>query len=130
MIKKRKSNVEFYFESVYYFYLILCYLVSNSDEIKMEYSTPTGITNLQFNPDKYPHATLKAFNEFIEQYEFRYIAQYPVPPKNAVDNEVEKWKANHRNEEISNDTIETIHKEWVSKDKVRKLLHFFSIVHL
>ena len=26
-------------------------------------STGTGITSLQFNPDKHPHATLKAFNE-------------------------------------------------------------------
>ena len=29
-------------------------------------------------------APLKAFGEFIEQYKFRYIAQYPVPPKNAI----------------------------------------------
>ena len=29
-------------------------------------------------------APLKAFGEFIEQYKFRYIAQYPVAPKNAI----------------------------------------------
>ena len=29
-------------------------------------------------------APLKAFCEFIEQYKFRYIAQYPVAPKNAI----------------------------------------------
>ena len=91
----------------------------------MDYSTPTGITSLQFNPDKYPHATLKAFNEFIEQYEFCYIAQYPVPPKNAIDNEIEKWQANSRNKELTNEVVENIRQEWISKDKVRKLLGFF-----
>ena len=35
---------------------------------------PRGTQNLQFNPDQFPHATLKAFNEFIEQYEVRYEA--------------------------------------------------------
>ena len=40
-------------------------------------STEAGISPLQFNPDKHPHATLKAFNDFIGQFEFRYNAQYP-----------------------------------------------------
>ena len=35
-------------------------------------STAVGIPTLQFDPDRYPHATLKAFNDFIEQFEFRY----------------------------------------------------------
>ena len=39
------------------------------------YSVTRGIATLQFNPDRHPHATLKAFNEFMEQYEFRCIAQ-------------------------------------------------------
>ena len=50
----------------------------------MEFDIATalrGIQNLQFNPDRFPHATLKAGNEFIEQYEFRYEAQYPEPPR-------------------------------------------------
>ena len=34
-------------------------------------TTPRGTQNLQFNPDRFPHATLKAFNEFIDQCEFR-----------------------------------------------------------
>ena len=45
----------------------------------MEFDTATtlrAIQNFQFNPDRLPHATLKAFNEFIEQYKFRYEAQY------------------------------------------------------
>ena len=36
--------------------------------------SPRGIPNLQFDPDKHPHATLKAFNDFVEQYGFRYEA--------------------------------------------------------
>ena len=35
----------------------------------MEFDTATtlrGIQNLQFNPDRFPHATLKAFNELIQ----------------------------------------------------------------
>ena len=58
--------------------------VSNGDEIKMDsdnYSVTRGITIFQFNPDRHRHVTLKAFNELIEQYEFRYITQHPVPPK-------------------------------------------------
>ena len=31
-------------------------------------TTPRGIQNLQLNPGRFPHATLKAFNKFIEQY--------------------------------------------------------------
>ena len=30
-------------------------------------TTPCGKQNLQFNRDRFPHAILKAFNEFIEQ---------------------------------------------------------------
>ena len=31
-------------------------------------TTPRGLQNLQLNPGRFPHATLKAFNKFIEQY--------------------------------------------------------------
>ena len=31
-------------------------------------TTPRGIQNLQLNSGRFPHATLKAFNKFIEQY--------------------------------------------------------------
>ena len=54
----------------------------------MEFGTgtaPRGIQNLQFNPDRFPHATLKAFSEFIEQCEFWYEAQYPEPLKHAIE---------------------------------------------
>ena len=68
---------------------------------KMEFNTtttPRGIQNLQFNLDRFPHATLKAFNEFIEQYEFRYEAQYPEPPKHAIEACITKWTATTKKE--------------------------------
>ena len=53
-------------------------------------TTPRGIQNLQFNPDRFRHATLKAFNEFNE---FQYEAQYPEPPKHAIEACIAKWTA-------------------------------------
>ena len=50
-----------------------------------------------FNSDRHPHATLKAFNEFIEQYEFCYIARYPIPPKNSMYSVIEKRQSQNRN---------------------------------
>ena len=57
--------------------------------------TPRGVRSLHFDPDKHTHCVLKAFNEFVEQYEFRYKAQYPFPPKHAIDNEISVWKSDH-----------------------------------
>ena len=93
-------------------------------------STAVGIPSLQFDPDKYPHATLKAFNDFIEQFEFRYNAQYPEPSKNAIDNAILKWKVSNNNRELTEKDIDTIRNEWISKDKIRKLLGFFSSLRL
>ena len=56
-------------------------------------TTPHGMQNLQFNPDRFTHATLKTFNKFTEQYEFRYEAQYPEPPKHAIETCITKWTA-------------------------------------
>ena len=49
-------------------------------------------------PNRFPHATLKAFNEFIEQYEFRYEAQYPEPSKHAIEACITKWTATTKKE--------------------------------
>ena len=72
-------------------------------------TTPRGIQNLQFNPDRFLHATLKAFSEFIEQYEFRYEAQYPEPPKHAIEACITKWTATAKKEHTHTD-IEFIKK--------------------
>ena len=44
--------------------------------------------SLQFNPDKYPYATLKPLNNFIEQFEFRYNIQNSKSSRNTVENEI------------------------------------------
>ena len=92
-------------------------------------TTPRGIQNLQFSPDRFPHATLKAFNEFIEQYEFRYEAQYPEPPKHANEACSTKWTATINEEPIYTD-MEFIKNTWISKDKVKKVLGFFATARL
>ena len=87
-------------------------------------------SSVQFNPDDYPHATLKAFNEFIEQYEYRYEAQYPDPPKHAIENAVASWKVEHEDNNPSAEQNKAIRAAWTSKDMVRKLLVFFASVRL
>ena len=89
-------------------------------------SAGIGIPSLQFNPDKHPHATLKAFNDFIEQFEFRYNAQYPEPSRSVMENAISKWKALNNEREPVEKHIKIMQNEWISKDKVRKLLGFFS----
>ena len=99
---------------------------------KMEFdSAPTlrGIPNLQFNPDRFPHATLKAFNEFIEQYEFPYKAQYPEPLKHAIEACIAKWTATTKKEPTYRD-MEFLKNTWILKDKVKKLLGFFATARL
>ena len=90
--------------------------------------TPRGVLNLSFDPDKHPHCALKSFNTFVEQYEFRYEAQYPIPPKHAIDNEVAEWKSEHDNTDPTPAQKKTLIAAWVSKDKVRKMLGFFASV--
>ena len=87
----------------------------------------TGICTLllKFNPDKHPHVTSKAFNDFIEQFEFRYNAQCTELSRNVIENVILKWRALNNKHEPSEKDIETVRNKWVSKDKVRKLLVFF-----
>ena len=84
---------------------------------------PRGVQKLQFNPDEHPHSTLKAFDEFTEQYEFRYEAQFTEVPKHVMDNAIEKWKAANGNPEaVTVVQKEAIKADIQSRDKVRKLL--------
>ena len=55
------------------------------------YSVTRGIATLQFNPDRCPHATLKAFKELIQQFDFAisHSIQY-TPLKNATDCKIKK----------------------------------------
>ena len=87
---------------------------------------PRGIPSLQFNPDNHPHSTLKAFKDFTEQYNYRYEAQYPLPQKYVMDNEFAIWKAANGDTDPTAERKHTLQTEWISKDKVRKLLGFFA----
>ena len=62
----------------------------------VNYTATCGTATLQFNPDISLYATLKAFKEFIEQFEFCHITQYPVPLKNAIDCKIEKWQSQNK----------------------------------
>ena len=88
--------------------------------------TPRGVLNLSFDPDRHTHCVLKAFNSFVEQYEFRYLAQYPIPPKHAIDNEVALWKSENGDADPTPAQKKTLIDAWVSKDMVRKMLGFFA----
>ena len=91
--------------------------------------TPRRIPNLQFNLDRFPRATLKAFNEFIEQYEFRYKAQNLEPLRHAIEACIANWTATTKKEPTYSD-MEFIKNTWISKDKVKKLLGFFATARL
>ena len=74
---------------------------------------------------------LKAFNELIERYEFRYEAQYPELAKlHVLDNSILQWKAEN------NDAVPTATQKMaiegaiISKDKIRKLLGFSASLRL
>ena len=78
--------------------------------------TPRRIPNLQFNLDRFPRATLKAFNEFIEQYGFRYEAQYPEPPRHEIEACIANWTATTKKETTYTD-MEFIKNTWILKSK-------------
>ena len=89
---------------------------------------PRGVVTLLFDPDLHPHTTLKAFNEFVDQYEFRYNAQYPQPPKALKEDAIADWKAAHEGNDPNAAQTKTIVASLKSRDKVQKLLGFFSTV--
>ena len=88
---------------------------------------PRGVPCLQFNPDNHPHSTLKAFNEFVEQFEFRYEAQFPDVPKHVLEEGVQTWKeANGNPADVTTAQKNAIKVGIKSRDKVCKLLGFFA----
>ena len=90
-------------------------------------TTPRGIQNLQFNLDWFPHVTLKAFNEFIEQCWFQYAGQYPEPLKHSIEAYVTKWTAKTKKEPAHTDTEfeKNIQKNMDLKRQIKTLLGFF-----
>ena len=47
---------------------------------------------LHFDPDFHPDNTLKAFNDFLQDFKLRYTASYPDPPKVSLDATIHCWK--------------------------------------
>ena len=101
-----------------------------TNETENERSYNSKVSSIIFNPDDYPHDTLKAFNQFVEQFEFRYEAQYPEIPKHIYEMELENWKIDKGVTEVPDKSKVQIRQSSKSKDKVRKLLGFFCSIRM
>ena len=67
----------------------------------------------------------------VQQFELRYRAQYPDPPKVSLDAALARWKIEFTTEATPNLTptlpqYDTVCKDWRSRDKVAKFLGMFS----
>ena len=113
--------------NIYTIVVIHHYLsIGDEDGMHVGSSSPRGVPSLQFNSNSHPHSTLKAFEDFIEQFHFCYQAMFPEVQKHVLDNAVEKWKSENNNpENVSVAQKETIKADIQSREKVRKLLGFF-----
>ena len=83
-------------------------------------------STLFFDPDKFPDNTLKAFAEFVEDFELRYDANFPDPPKVSLDSAVERWKMINVDKKPSLEEFDSIVEEWKSHDRVAKFLGLYS----
>lgn len=81
---------------------------------------------LYFDPDLHPDDTLKAFNEFIQDFELRYDATNPDPPKVSLDSALERWKLAHEYKKPTLEEYDEIVEEWKSHDRVAKFLGIYS----
>ena len=82
--------------------------------------------NVIFYPDKFPDNTLKAFAEFVEDFELRYDANFPDPPKVSLDSALERWKMINVDKKPSLEEFDNIVEEWKSHDRVAKFLGLYS----
>ena len=76
----------------------------------------SSISRLFFDPDKFPDNTLKAFAEFVEDFELRYDANFPDPPKVSLDSAIERWKMVNVDKKPTLDEFDSIVEEWKSQD--------------
>ena len=83
-------------------------------------------STLFFDPDKFPDNTLKAFAEFVEDFELRYDANFPDPPKVSLDSALERWKMINVDKKPSLEEFDNIVEEWKSHDRVAKFLGLYS----
>ncbi len=81
---------------------------------------------LIFDPDCHPDNTLKAFLEFVQDYELRYTAMYPDPPKVSLDSALQRWKLGHENRNPTITEYDELIDQWKAKDMVAKFLGIYS----
>ena len=79
-----------------------------------------------FDPDNHPDDTLKSFVEFAQDFELRYAASYPDPPKVSLDSAIQRWKLINDKKSLSLTDYDTIVKEWTDRDMVAKCLGIYS----
>eukprot|EP00111_Clytia_hemisphaerica_P017092 TCONS_00050618-protein len=82
--------------------------------------------SLFFDPDCHPDNTLKAFLEFTQDYELRYAAMYPDPPKVSLDSALQRWKLGNDNKNPTMAEYDDIVDQWKAKDMVAKFLGIYS----
>ena len=58
--------------------------------------------NIFYDPEKHPTDTLKSFKSFCSRFDLRYNAQFPDPPKTAMDGAIQRWKLENTTEEMPN----------------------------
>ena len=56
------------------------------------------------------------------------ITNFTVQPIKATGSQVQKWQSKNIIKELTSDIVAAIFQEWISKDKVRKLLGIFATV--
>ena len=95
-------------------------------------------SDIYFDPDEHPDATLKAFDEFNSRFQLRYNALYPDPPKSSLDAAISRWRIENPLEDnkeaggskkeptISVLQYDEITADWKAKDMVRKVLGIYS----
>ena len=85
-----------------------------------------GTNKLYFDPDQHPEETLKAFNEFTEDFLLRYDANHPDPPKVSMDAAIQRWEIENDNAQPTVAQFDTIKERWQTKDKVAKFIGLYS----
>ena len=83
-------------------------------------------TPLYFDPDCHPDDTLKSFGEFAQDFELRYSATYPDPPKVSLESAIQRWKLTNDSKSPSVNEYDSIIDEWKSRDMVAKFLGIYS----
>ena len=82
--------------------------------------------SLYFDPDQHPDDTLKAFVEVIQDFEHRYNASYPDPPKVSLDAAITRWKVANEGNNPTLDQYDHIVDTWKGRDMVAKFVGIFS----